>query len=128
MLALVTPLACGDDDADPGDGATGDGSGAAPMSIADAATAGDGTEVTVTGFLLRDNDQPLVLSELLAESYPPQAGGATIEVADPSIEELADQAGVTPSETGGVAWLDRPITLTGVVEAGRLTGATPADG
>ena len=125
LLLLLAPLSCSDD----GDGeTTGDGTAGPTMSVSEAAEAADGTEVTVIGFLLRDGDQPLILSELLAESYPPQAGGATIEVADRTIAELAEAAGMTPDQAGSVEWLNLPITLTGTVEGGRLTGATWADG
>ena len=63
--------------------------------------------MTVTGFLLASENEPVRLCSALAESYPPQCGVASITV-----------EGLTRPEDpqfAHTAWTDQPIALTGEV-------------
>ena len=130
---LLLPLAvgCGDDggtgdsagDA-PGDEGTGDegtGDTVTVLTVSEAGAEADGTAVTVRGLLIEDSGV-LLLAEALAESYPPQPGGATLEVDGLDIGTFDDVV-----EAGPVRWLDRPIVISGTIDGGRLTGATAVE-
>jgi hypothetical protein len=90
------------------------------LTVGQAVAVADGTEVQVRGVLIEDGGT-LFVAEALAESYPPQPGGATIEVDGFDITTLDGL-----ESAGPVRWLDRPTTLTGVMVGGRLTGVEVA--
>ena len=82
------------------------------LTISDALAGDDLGIFALQGFIVADDAGPQ-LCELLAESLPPQCGGATVELAgldmiDP--DEL--------SEAQGVTWSDQPITLVGEIVNG----------
>ncbi len=99
-----------------------DHAGAEPMTVADAAALNDGSVATVSGFLIEDSGV-LFIADLIAESYPPQPGGATMEVDGIDISGLA-----SVNQEGPVRWLDAVVTVSGTVNSGRLTSATVIDG
>ena len=71
----------------------------------------------VTGYLFVDADGNAVLCEAIAESYPPQCGGASIDVAGdiPMWDDLtADQ---------GLRWSDDPVELEGTFDGTTFTTA-----
>ena len=85
------------------------------MPIADALAAGPDELVSVSGFLVADADGAF-LCELLAESLPPQCGGASIA--------LASLNAVDPDsieEAQGVQWTDEVTVIIGNVVDGVLT-------
>lgn len=61
-------------------------------------------------------DGDVRLCSALAESFPPQCGGASLLVEGVELEEVDGL--VTEGE---VSWTDRPIQLLGTVEDGLLT-------
>ena len=84
----------------------------------------DGTEVFVRGALVATSsgeDQKIVLASVLLESYPPQAGGATLPLVglDPGsivgLSSTADQPGAPQ-----VTWSDFWLVLRGVMSGGEL--------
>ncbi len=85
-----------------------------------------GSTVTVEGFLVED-DGTLMVADLLAESYPPQPGGAVLAVEGPGLDRLAEAAAGTLHAAGPIRWLDQPTTVTGTVEGDRLVVAEPDD-
>ena len=88
------------------------------LNIGDVAESADGTEVVVEGFVVEDGGV-VVLAETLAESFPPQAGGATVRVDGLDLDELDLQ------QEGSVRWSDGPITINGTVDQGRVVDAAP---
>jgi len=77
----------------------------------------DGTatgRVTVAGFIVASGDE-VRLCEALAESYPPQCGGASIPLTGFGEVELEG----LPNE-GDVTWSDFPVTVEGEVVDGVL--------
>ncbi len=114
FVALVATLlaACGDDS---------DDVAAEPVSIADALdTEG---EVVVTGYLFVLDGDSVVLAELIAESFPPQPGGARITVEGLDLDALDLEQAPEGSELATTRWSSEPVTLTGSVVSGVLTGA-----
>lgn len=116
-LALAAALAgCGGDDAPAGDPATGttpqtSGLGAGPgISIDEALASGSGDVLLVGGNLLAQGGE-VRLCSALAESFPPQCGGASLHVVGLDLEEVDGLI-----TEGDVSWTDRPIELLGVVE------------
>jgi hypothetical protein len=116
LLAAATLAGCGGDDDDaPAGGATStpqtSGIAAGPGISIDAALASGSDEPQlVTGNLLVQDDE-VRLCSALAESFPPQCGGASLHVVSLDLEEVDGL--ITEGE---VSWTDRPIELLGVVE------------
>jgi hypothetical protein len=121
-LAAAAALAgCGGDDTPVGDPGTGtapqtSGLGAGPpISIDEALSSDSGGPLLVAGNLLAEAGE-VRLCSALAESFPPQCGGAALAVEGLTLEEVDGLV-----TEGDVAWTDRPIELLGVVADGTLT-------
>jgi hypothetical protein len=109
LLAATALAACGGD----GDGSADDAGTA--ISIDDALTSDSDDPLLVSGNLLAEGGE-VRLCSALAESFPPQCGGASLAVEG---LDLADVDGLVTE--GNVSWTDRPIQLLGVVSDGTLT-------
>jgi hypothetical protein len=116
LLAAAALAGCGDSDDDPPAGgatttAQTSGIAAGPGISIDDALASDSDEpLLVTGNLLAQRDE-VRLCSALAESFPPQCGGASLHVVGLDLEEVDGLI-----TEGDVSWTDRPIELLGVVE------------
>jgi hypothetical protein len=76
--------------------------------------------IAVRGFVVAD-ENGIRLCDALAESFPPQCGEASVE--------LADLSGVDPDElttAQGVTWTDQPVTILGELRSGVLVPDTGA--
>ncbi len=82
------------------------------LTVADALLTDAPGVIAVKGFLLVD-DQGARLCELLAESYPPQCGGAHISVT--GYEEVV---GVPIKSAQGVSWTDQLVSFLGEIVDG----------
>lgn len=118
LLAAVALAACGGDD----DSAAGDDVSPAPtvpvgpgISIEEALETDSDEPQLVNGNLLITDGQARLCSAL-AESFPPQCGGASLLITG---LDLARVDGLIVE--GDVMWTDRPIQLAGVVSDGILT-------
>lgn len=112
LLVALLAAACGGDDNEAA--ATGT-TGTTAVSI-DEALASDSSEpLLVSGNLLVTADD-VRLCSALAESFPPQCGGASLVVDG---LDLATVDGLMTE--GDVSWTDRPIELRGVVSDATLT-------
>jgi hypothetical protein len=80
---------------------------------------------SVRGYLFVNEDGTMVFSDTIAESYPPQPGGARVPVTGINLQTVPliepDDPGLT-----AVQWTDRPIELIGFVEDGVFLASTPA--
>jgi hypothetical protein len=70
--------------------------------------------IGVEGFLFDDGSGP-VLCEVLAESFPPQCGGASLPVSGHE-----EAVGVPIIAEQGVTWTDQPLVLFGEIVDGTL--------
>ena len=70
--------------------------------------------IGVQGFLFDDGSGP-VLCEVLAESFPPQCGGASLGVSGHE-----EAVGVPIIAEQGVTWTDQPLVLFGEIVDGTL--------
>ena len=116
-VALLAVAACGGDD-DSADGTEPATAGLAMgpgISIDDALASDSDEPLLVNGNLLAEGGV-VRLCSALAESFPPQCGGASLVVEGLKLEEVDGL--VTEAD---VSWTDRPIQLLGVVSDGTLT-------
>ncbi|HXV32883.1 MAG TPA: hypothetical protein VD769_02645 [Gaiellaceae bacterium] len=121
LAALVAALALsacgGDDDSAAGDDTSSAGTSAPVgpgISIEEALETESAEPLLVSGNLLVVNGEPRLCSAL-AESFPPQCGGASLLITG---LDLTGIDGLIVE--GDVMWTDRPIKLAGVVTDGRL--------
>ena len=91
-----------------------DGMAAEPLTVSEAVVFDTDGVIAVQGFLFDDGSGP-VLCEVLAESFPPQCGGASVAVS--GHEEAVDVPFVTEQ---GVTWTDQPLVLFGEYVDGTL--------
>ena len=122
VLAALALAGCGDSEDDDAAGGAGtsvpqtSGLGAGPgISIEEALAADTGEMLLVNGNLLADGDE-VRLCYALAESFPPQCGGPSLDVEGIKLEEVDGLI-----TEGDVSWTDRPIQLLGIVEDETLT-------
>ena len=118
MAALLLAGACSDDDEAQfdGDPSLPDPGGApAPVDVAGALDAGDGTLVRVAGHLIVLPDGTAELcGGPIQESAPPRCGDPALPV-----DGLDDPLSVPgAAEVGG--WIEGDVVLTGAVSGGRL--------
>ena len=88
------------------------------------ATEGDGP-YSVMGYLFVLDDGTIVFSDLIAESYPPQPGGAQVEVRGVNLQTVP-LVEPTDSELATVQWTETQIELIGSLDGDIFYGSTPA--
>jgi hypothetical protein len=113
LLALPALAACGDDPAPAGDpgGAAGIMLADAGVGVAEALAAPPSDElVAVRAFVIVAADGSARLCDALAESHPPQCGGASM-----ALTGLPDGFLTGLRTSGGVTWSDAPVQLLGRV-------------
>ncbi len=123
-LLLAVIVACGGDDS----GGTKAGDGAEQTEIGQALNAANGSEVTVSGFLIVDTDGNSRLCSVLLESFPPQCGGDRIDLLGFEVSTVPNTKSVQFSEGGirTVIWSDGPISVKGIRETDGLRDARPS--
>lgn len=117
-LAVFALVSCGGSDS-PEDGgsstpssvvATADGDTLTVGELLDAEDQGRSGHNVVVVAMLVDDGSGMRMCEALAESFPPQCGGRSIEVMNPDVIE------VDFTEDQGVRWSEGPVSLFGWVE------------
>ena len=99
----------------------------ATMSVEKLLAAGDSSDPrSVIGYLFVYPDGSMVLSDFIAESYPPQPGGPSVPVEGVSLQTVPLQEPSGDSELALVQWTDAPIELIGILDGGVFSGSTPA--
>ena len=84
------------------------------LTVADALAAAPGSTVTVRGHVIATAGITLIC-DLLAETYPPQPGGAQLVLEDLDITALDDT-----ESAGDTTWTREQRAVTGVVGGGVL--------
>lgn len=84
------------------------------ISVDDAIDSASDGPVLVNGYLFVDADGVVTLASAIAESMPPQPGGArlTVEGLNPGEYEM--------SESQGIRWTDTQVQVLGTVEGETL--------
>jgi hypothetical protein len=88
----------------------------------------DGGPYVVSGYLFVLEDGRVILSELIAESYPPQPGGESLEARGIDLSTVPLVEAPEDSGLATVQWTETPIELIGAVVDGGFVGNTPAAG
>jgi len=123
LAATILLVACGDaaaDETTTTSSAGGRVNVGDPISVADALRADPAALVLVEGYLFVLDDGTVVLADAIAESYPPQPGGATIVVEGLSTEGMALEMAPEDSELATVKWTSEPYGVLGTVQDGVL--------
>ena len=117
LLAVAALAGCGgdSDDAATGPAATTTTTGGPGISIDEALAADSEEPLLVNGNLLVTDGQARLCSAL-AESFPPQCGGASLLVTGLDLAQVGSLI-----VEGDVMWTDHPIQLAGIVSDGILT-------
>ena len=123
-LALVAAACAVDDSAgtstsDGGVSGIGMGPG---ISVEDAIANSSEQPLLVNGFLFVGTDGSVVLASLMAESMPPQAGGAQLTVV--GLDVNAYQF----SESQGLRWTDQQVQVLGIIDGDILSVSTTLSG
>jgi len=87
------------------------------------ALATDATGVLAVQGALFGDDQGWRLCEVLAESFPPQCGGASLPLGNfdqSTIDDLPDDENLSIQENQGITWSDGPMLLFGEIVDGTL--------
>lgn len=82
------------------------------LTVGEALAAGEGELLMVQGFYVDTGSGPM-LCEALAESFPPQCGGASIPLADIS---AVDPESIQTEQT--TSWSDHPVFILGEIVDG----------
>ncbi len=110
-LAVVL-LGCGSGDDDDTN------SEALPLSVEGLLEAEPSGSVEAVGFVVIDSSSAR-LCFALAESFPPQCGGASVEIVNP------DDLDVAYEESGGVQWTESTIVVRGQYSEQTFTVEAP---
>jgi hypothetical protein len=95
--------------------------GSVVLTVEQALAAEQGQLVNVTGFVMATVEKTILCSAL-AESYPPQPGGATLPLEGLDLNSLVGLSSTAGQEDlAEVTWSDYWVVLTGVVKDGVLT-------
>jgi hypothetical protein len=103
------------------DPAGGDGPPAVqePRSV-QAALDGEPGSMTVEGFLVAPDGEPIRLCSALAESYPPQCGEPSLVVEGLDLDSVAGLVRAEEPDYAHTAWTDATVALSGDVADGVL--------
>ncbi len=114
LVVVLTLSACASDDEDGAGSSTTSGQDVGLVSLADAATAADGTTLTVEGVLFVSADG-IRLCGAIGESYPVQCLGDSVPVTgvDPGDHAMGDGG-------PGIEISAGPVTVEGTMEQGTL--------
>jgi hypothetical protein len=95
------------------------------MTVAELLAAGSGGPYSVIGYLFVLADGSVVLADAIAESYPPQPGGAQVAVEGVNLQTVPLVEPTDPA-LAAVQWTEVPIELIGSLEGEVFFGSTPA--
>ncbi len=96
------------------------------ISVAEALESTLDGPLLVNGFLFVFADGSVVLADVMAESFPPQPGGATIAVEGLDLMQIPLTEGPTDAEIEITGWTDLPIQVLGDIVDGVLVGTSTA--
>ncbi|HSR48008.1 MAG TPA: hypothetical protein VLL77_08465 [Anaerolineales bacterium] len=92
------------------------------ISVADLLSAtGDGPFL-VNGYVFVSTDGSAIISDAIAESYPPQPAGAQVRIDGVDLMQLPLVEGPADSEITTASWTDQPIQLLGDLVDGVFVG------
>jgi hypothetical protein len=87
-----------------------------PLTVEEALTADRDESATVRGFLFVAEDDLPELCDMILESFPPQCGGASVEVEGLELGRYPLQS----DDETGLRWSDGPVDVDGRISDGLL--------
>ena len=124
LVAVTVLTACGSENGAIETTTTTTGSEAVVLSIEEALKADPGSTILVEGALVAPRGSSatqMVLASALLESYPPQAGGATVALAGLNLDDLVGLTSTSDQpDLAQVTWSDYWFVLGGVIDDGVL--------
>ena len=96
------------------------------ISVADALASTLDEQLLVNGYVFVYADGTVVLADMIAESFPPQPAGATIEVEGLDLMQIPLTEGPTDVEIEITAWTDTQVQLIGEIVDGVFVGNSVA--
>lgn len=96
------------------------------ISVADALASTLDEPLLVNGYVFVYADGTVVLADMIAESFPPQPAGATIEVEGLDLMQIPLTEGPTDVEIEITAWTDTQVQLIGEIVDGVFVGNSVA--
>ena len=90
------------------------------ISVADALASAGGEPLLVNGYVFVSADGSVVFADLIAESFPPQPGGAQVTVDGLDVMQipLTEYEGPSDAEIAITAWTAEPIQFIGEIVDG----------
>jgi len=96
------------------------------ISVADALASSLDGPLLVNGYVFVYADGSVVLADLIAESFPPQPGGASVMVEGFDLMQIPLTEGPADTEIAITAWTEMPVQLLGEIVNGVLVGNSVA--
>ena len=96
------------------------------ISVADLLSATGEGPFLVNGYVFVGTDGSAVISDAMAESYPPQPAGAQVRIDGVDLMQLPLVEGPADSEITTASWTDQPIQLLGDLVDGVFVGSSLA--
>ena len=96
------------------------------ISVAEALASTLDELLLVNGYVFVYADGSVVFADLIAESFPPQPGGATVTVEGLDVMQIPLTEGPVDAENGIIAWTDIPVQLIGEIVSGVFVGNSVA--
>lgn len=119
-LALTLSACGGGDDGDGGGGSAAPAPGEA-LSVEEALASTLAGPLLVQGYILARDGEPVRLCDVLAESYPPQCGGASLVVEGLDLDTVEGLTRTAEPDLAQAAWSEGPVSVLGEVADGVLT-------
>ncbi len=119
-LALALAACGGGDDGNDGGGSAAPAPGEA-LSVEGALASTLAGPLLVRGYIVARDGEPVRLCDLLAESYPPQCGGASLVVDGLDLDTVEGLTRTTEPDLAQAAWSEGPVSVLGEVADGVLT-------
>jgi hypothetical protein len=91
------------------------------LTIEEALASAPEDPVTVRGYLVAAQGAPVQLCSALAESYPPQCGGASLVLDGLDLATVNGLTTPTEPDYAHTSWTDRQVSVHGTLSNGVLT-------
>jgi hypothetical protein len=95
------------------------------LTIEEALASAPAEPVTVRGYLVATKDASVQLCSALAESYPPQCGGASLVLDGLDLATVQGLTTPTEPDYAHTSWTESPISVHGTLSNGVLTVDEP---
>ena len=96
------------------------------ISVAEALASTLDQPLLINGYVFVYSDGSVVVADLIAESFPPQPGGAQVTVEGLDVMEIPLTEGPADAGSAITAWTETPVQLIGEIADGILVASSVA--